>query len=42
LNAISLSFYMIKAEDIVIIGAGPAGVSTSLFLAKAGIPHTLI
>lgn len=33
---------MNKAEDIVIIGAGPAGVSTSLFLAKAGIPHTLI
>jgi len=28
--------------DIAIIGAGPAGVSTALFLAKAGIPHLLI
>ena len=28
--------------DIVIIGAGPAGCSTSLFLAKNKIPHTII
>lgn len=27
---------------IAIIGAGPAGVSSALFLAKAGIPHLLI
>jgi flavin-dependent dehydrogenase len=27
---------------IVIAGAGPAGTSTSLFLAKAGIPHLII
>lgn len=32
----------VKATDIVIIGAGPAGCSTSLFLAKQGIPHTII
>ncbi len=31
-----------KPEDIVIIGAGPAGCATSLFLSKAKIPHTLI
>lgn len=31
-----------KANDIVIIGAGPAGCSTSLFLAKHKIPHTII
>ena len=29
-------------SEIAIIGAGPAGVSTALFLAKAGIPHMLI
>jgi geranylgeranyl reductase family protein len=28
--------------DIVIVGAGPGGCSTSLFLSKAGIPHTII
>lgn len=28
--------------DIGIIGAGPAGLTTALFLAKAGIPHVLI
>lgn len=31
-----------KESDIVIIGAGPAGCSTSLFLAKHKIPHTII
>lgn len=33
---------MSKAEDIIIIGAGPAGCATSLFLSKAGIAHTII
>lgn len=27
--------------DVAIVGAGPAGVTTSLFLSKAGIPHIL-
>ena len=36
-NAIPL-----KNTDIVIIGAGPAGCSTSLFLAQHKIPHTII
>ncbi len=31
-----------KETDIVIIGAGPGGCSTSLFLAKHKIPHTII
>ena len=31
-----------KESDILIIGAGPAGCSTSLFLAKHKIPHTII
>lgn len=33
---------MKKNNDIIIIGAGPAGTATSLFLAKAGIAHTII
>ncbi len=31
-----------KSTDIIIIGAGPAGCATSLFLAEAGIPHTIL
>lgn len=31
-----------KPENIVIVGAGPAGCATSLFLSKAKIHHTLI
>jgi flavin-dependent dehydrogenase len=31
-----------KNSDIIIIGAGPAGTATSLFLANAGIAHTII
>ena len=31
-----------KQTDIVIVGAGPAGCSTSLFLAKNKIPHTIL
>ena len=34
------TLYNIKT-DIAIIGAGPAGAGTSLFLSKAGIKHTL-
>lgn len=30
------------STDILIIGAGPAGATTSLFLAKMGIPHLII
>lgn len=33
---------MSNHTDIVIIGAGPAGCATSLFLAKQGIAHTII
>ncbi len=33
---------MSKANEIVIIGAGPGGCATSLFLSKQGIPHTII
>ena len=29
-------------EDILIVGAGPAGVATSLFLSQKKIPHTII
>jgi menaquinone-9 beta-reductase len=32
----------VKHSDIVIIGAGPAGCSASLFLAKNKIPHTIL
>ena len=32
----------IPASDILIVGAGPAGVTASLFLTKAKIPHTII
>jgi menaquinone-9 beta-reductase len=31
-----------RKTDIIIAGAGPAGLSTALFLAKKGIPSTLI
>jgi flavin-dependent dehydrogenase len=33
---------MNSTSDIVIIGAGPAGATASLFLAKEKIPHTII
>ncbi|NJN30897.1 MAG: NAD(P)/FAD-dependent oxidoreductase [Synechococcales cyanobacterium RM1_1_8] len=32
----------IAPTDILIIGAGPAGATTALFLAQRGIPHTLL
>jgi geranylgeranyl reductase family protein len=32
----------IDPTSIVIVGAGPAGCATSMFLSKAGIPHTII
>ena len=28
--------------DLLIVGAGPAGATTSLFLSKMGIPHTIV
>ena len=31
-----------KETDIVIVGAGPSGCSTSLFLSKLKIPHTIL
>ena len=34
--------HMKKSTDICIIGAGPAGSTTSLFLCQHKIPHTLI
>lgn len=33
---------LMKNTDIVIIGAGPAGCSASMFLSKNKIPHTII
>ncbi|MEM9005567.1 MAG: NAD(P)/FAD-dependent oxidoreductase [Cyanobacteria bacterium P01_F01_bin.86] len=32
----------VSATDVVILGAGPAGVTASLFLCQAKIPHTLV
>ena len=32
----------LTADDILVVGAGPAGSTTCLFLAERGIPHTLI
>ncbi len=31
-----------QANDILIIGAGPAGAATALFLAKQGVPSTVV
>jgi geranylgeranyl reductase family protein len=31
-----------RETDIVIVGAGPSGATASLFLSKAGIPHTIL
>jgi geranylgeranyl reductase family protein len=31
-----------NAEEILIVGAGPAGVATSLFLSQKKVPHTII
>lgn len=33
---------LILKTDVLIIGAGPAGATTSLFLAKMGIPHLIL
>ncbi len=33
---------MLYKEDICIVGAGPAGCATALFLAKAGVPSLLV
>lgn len=30
------------ATDVLVVGAGPAGATTSLFLAKAQIPHVIV
>lgn len=30
------------AADVLVVGAGPAGATASLFLAKAGVPHVLV
>ena len=30
------------STDILIVGAGPGGATTSLFLAKMGIPHCIV
>ena len=30
------------STDVLIIGAGPGGATTSLFLAKLGIPHCIV
>jgi geranylgeranyl reductase family protein len=39
-----ISFYLCKVKNasILIVGAGPAGVSTSAFLSQKKIPHTII
>ena len=34
--------HILSQHDICIIGAGPAGSTTSLFLSKMHIPHTII
>lgn len=39
---LSLQFMELNASSIVIIGAGPGGCATSLFLAKHKIHHTII
>lgn len=39
---LSLQLMELNSSSIVIIGAGPAGCSTSLFLAKHKIAHTII
>jgi len=31
-----------RPEDIVIIGAGPAGLATSASLHRAGLPHVVV
>jgi geranylgeranyl reductase family protein len=33
---------LMSGSDIIIIGAGPAGCATSLFLSKLGVKHTII